>query len=149
MKQIVHIKMFPLICMKARLILNILWIYHLLKMCALDMKRLFVFTKKSLMFLSKPFCQKHKYVFLKWAKNNLVECDIYSWGQDCNSSCSDNCADQGYCSNVNGICSQGCKPGYQDNLCTQGMYELHIHITWPGIPEIGTRFKFIVNFVYN
>ncbi|GFO15824.1 multiple epidermal growth factor-like domains 10 [Plakobranchus ocellatus] len=47
-------------------------------------------------------------------------CADGTYGPGCNQTCSANCAQSaGVCNRVDGMCNQGCKPGYRAPLCTE------------------------------
>lgn len=47
---------------------------------------------------------------------NVIECDMGSYGDDCNKTCG-YCRDVNKCSHINGICLSGCDAGYQGDTC--------------------------------
>ena len=51
--------------------------------------------------------------------NFITECLSGSYGVNCGGTCG-SCRSVTYCDTVNGICPQGCKPGYKGELCQQG-----------------------------
>ena len=60
----------------------------------------------------------------------ITECGNKTFGQDCVDNCSSNCADDGDCYHISGECTYGCKPGFKDAWCDEGMVNVANILIW-------------------
>ncbi|KAK6990664.1 multiple epidermal growth factor-like domains protein 10, partial [Biomphalaria glabrata] len=52
-------------------------------------------------------------------KNCTEECQEGTWGDNCSNTCSFNCHTNCKCDKTNGVCQDGCKPGFQMPTCLE------------------------------
>lgn len=48
----------------------------------------------------------------------MTECPLGQYGEACEKLC-EQCSDPSECHHLHGTCSNGCKPGYKGNRCSQ------------------------------
>lgn len=56
-----------------------------------------------------------------------LECPAGLYGEHCSNNCG-NCLNNTNCHHVNGTCSEGCEPGYQEHNCTEGKYLYRVNL---------------------
>lgn len=56
-----------------------------------------------------------------------LECPAGLYGEHCSNNCG-NCLHNTNCHHVNGTCSEGCEPGYQEHNCTEGKYLYRVNL---------------------
>ena len=50
----------------------------------------------------------------------IAACLPNTYGWNCNMTCG-NCLDRGHCDHKNGTCLMGCDPGWQGDMCVDGI----------------------------
>lgn len=56
----------------------------------------------------------------------IIECNSGTYGKNCSYQCGE-CLNAVTCDHVNGTCSEGCKPGWQNtDKCDKRMYTLSL-----------------------
>lgn len=70
----------------------------------------------------------------------LLGCKTGSFGFDCNETC-EHCNEVNQCSKIDGICSTGCKAGFQGELCTSCSYFSNIYV------KHSTRIYFVLKHI--